>query len=76
MLNPELLKVFADKVLDFAEDYVLGSKSELDDKIVLPICSMIRITFGIPDDDEDMPDEVAKDPVYVDEEQPEGMNDK
>ena len=52
MLTPELLKIFADKVLDFAEDYVLGTKSTLDDRIVLPLCNMIRGTFDIPDNDE------------------------
>ena len=52
VLSPELLKKFADMVLDFAEDYVLGTKSTIDDAIVLPICALIRKTFGIPDNDE------------------------
>ncbi len=52
MLTPALLKSFADRVLDFAEDYVLGTKSTLDDRAVLPICKMIRVTFDIPDDDD------------------------
>ena len=52
MMSPELLKTFADKILDFIEDYVIGSKSEIDDRIVLPICDMIRKTFDIPDNDE------------------------
>ena len=52
MLTPELLTLFADKVLDFAEDYVLGTKSELDDRIILPLCNMLRNTFDIPDNDE------------------------
>ena len=51
MLTPDLLVKFADKVLDFAEDYVIGTKSNVDDKIVLPICSLIRETFNIPDND-------------------------
>ena len=51
MLTPELMKKFADMVLDFAEDFVLGSKSTVDDAIVLPVCSLIRSTFNIPDDD-------------------------
>ena len=51
MLNPELLKKFADMVLDFAENYVLGTASTIDDRIVLPICEMIRRTFDIPDND-------------------------
>jgi len=52
MLTPELLKKFADMVLDFAEEYVLGTASTVDDAIILPICDLIRKTFGIPDDDE------------------------
>lgn len=51
MLSPELLKKFADMVLDYAETYVLGTASTLDDRIVLPICNMIRQTFDIPDND-------------------------
>ena len=49
MLTPELLKKFADMVLDFAENYVTGTASTIDDKIVLPICDMIRSTFDIPE---------------------------
>lgn len=51
ILTPELLKKFADMVLDFAEDYVLGTKSTVDDAIVLPICALIRKTFDVPDND-------------------------
>lgn len=51
MLTPELLKKFADMVLDFAENYVLGTASPIDDKIVLPLCAAIRAAFNIPDND-------------------------
>lgn len=51
MLSPELLKELADKVLDFLEDKVMDSSNEIDDLIVLPICSMLRETFNIPDND-------------------------
>jgi hypothetical protein len=51
LLTPELLKTFADMALDFVEEYVAGTKSTIDDKIVLPICEQIRITFDIPDND-------------------------
>jgi hypothetical protein len=50
MLTPELLKTFADMVLDFVENYVEGSKSKIDDAIILPLCASIRGAFGIPDD--------------------------
>jgi len=51
LLTPELMKKFADMVLDFAEEFVLGTKSKLDDAIVFPLCETIRATFNIPDED-------------------------
>ncbi|KKM25508.1 hypothetical protein LCGC14_1594320 [marine sediment metagenome] len=51
MLTPELLKSFADMVLDFVEDYVEGTKSKIDDRLVLPLCASIRAAFDIPDND-------------------------
>jgi hypothetical protein len=52
LLSPDLLKQFADMVLDFVENYVAGSKSTIDDAIVMPLCANIRTAFNIPDDDE------------------------
>ena len=49
MLTPDLLKKFADTVLDFVEAYVKGTKSTVDDNIILPLCSLIRKTFDIKD---------------------------
>ena len=51
ILSPDLLKKFAEMVLDFAENYVTGTASSVDDKIVLPLCGLIRRTFGIDDND-------------------------
>lgn len=51
VLTPDLMKDFVDKLLDWVEDKVIGSKSTVDDRIVLPICAMIRKTFDVPDDD-------------------------
>lgn len=51
MFSPKLLKDFADMVLDFVEDAVTKSETDIDDKIVLPLCNMIRTAFDIPDDD-------------------------
>ena len=51
LLTPDLLKELADKVLDFAEDKVLGSQNKIDDAIVLPVIETIRAAFDIPDDD-------------------------
>ena len=51
LLTPDLLVKFADQVLDFAENHVLGTESKVDDKLVLPVCQLIRETFNIPDND-------------------------
>lgn len=47
----DLLKGFADEGLDFLENYVIGTKTDVDDGVILPLCTMIRETFGIPDND-------------------------
>jgi len=47
----EILKRFADFLLDFIEDHVLGSASTIDDRLILPLCELVRRTFGIPDND-------------------------
>lgn len=51
LLTPELIQKFADTVLDFIEDYVEGTKSSVDDDLVLPLCALIRTTFNISDND-------------------------
>jgi hypothetical protein len=51
LLTPELLKAFADMVLDFAEECVIGTASKVDDKLILPICDLLRAAFDIPDND-------------------------
>jgi hypothetical protein len=52
ILTPDLLKRFADLVLDFIETKVAGTASPVDDAIVLPLCGVIRGAFGIEDKDE------------------------
>ena len=47
----EILKRFADFLLDFIEDHVLGSASTIDDRLILPLCELVRRTFNIPDAD-------------------------
>lgn len=51
LLNEDLLKKFADMILDFIESTILGTKSEVDDALLLPLISMIRTTFNIKDND-------------------------
>ena len=49
MLTPDMMKKFADSMLDFLEDAVSKSDSKMDDKLVLPLCGMIRTVFDIED---------------------------
>lgn len=53
--NEDLMKKFADTILDFVEDKVKGSASTVDDMLVLPLCARLREAFGVPDND--TPDE-------------------
>ena len=45
------LKALMDWLLDFGEDYVIGTASKIDDALVLPVFNMIRIALDIPDND-------------------------
>ena len=49
MLKPEYLKKLVDFLLDLAEEAVLNSETTVDDKIILPLCELIRKAFDIPD---------------------------
>lgn len=51
-LTPEMLKSFADMILDWVEDAVENSENKIDDATILPLCTMIRSAFDIPDNDE------------------------
>lgn len=48
-LTPELLKTFADQILDWVENAVEESENKLDDATILPLCNMVRKAFDIPD---------------------------
>jgi hypothetical protein len=47
MLSPELLQKLAAQLISFVETYVKGTASDVDDKIVLPLCDLVRGAFGI-----------------------------
>lgn len=47
----DLIRDFADMVLDFVEERVLGTASKIDDMTVLPICKLIRAHYEIEDND-------------------------
>lgn len=50
-ISPEMLKGFIDAGLDVVENTVQNSVTMYDDMIVLPIVSLIRTSFDIPDND-------------------------
>jgi len=49
IIEPEALRKFGSGLIKFVEDFVLGTKSEVDDACVLPLCKMIRDTYGMDD---------------------------
>jgi hypothetical protein len=51
ILSPKLIHEFIDRILDFVEDKVQGSKSTVDDRLVLPLCDMLREITDTPDND-------------------------
>jgi hypothetical protein len=51
MLNPEVLKDVVDKLLDYVEEKIEDSETQIDDKLALPLIAMVREAFDIPDDD-------------------------
>lgn len=51
-LDSEDLRTWADKGLDLIEDKVAQTPTEYDDKIVLPMCKLMRDAFNIEDNDE------------------------
>lgn len=51
MLSPATLKKAVDGLLDIIEDAVQQSETTVDDAIVLPLVSLVRESFNIPDND-------------------------
>jgi len=51
ILSPETLKKGVDALLDVVENSVEKSENKVDDMIVLPLCKVIRDTFGVEDND-------------------------
>lgn len=47
MFDADLMKEFAEHLIDWVEKRVVGSASPLDDAIVLPLCAAVRGAFGL-----------------------------
>jgi len=52
-LTPELLKEWVDSGLDYIEEAVETSETQIDDVLVLPVINLIRTAFDVPDNDEE-----------------------
>jgi len=51
LLTPDVTKTGVDAFLDVIEDAAARSENTIDDKVVLPICAVIRVALGVPDND-------------------------
>jgi hypothetical protein len=51
ILTPKLIHDLIDTVLDFIEERVIGSHSTVDDRLVLPMCEILRDVTNTPDND-------------------------
>jgi len=51
MISPEMVSTMLDAGLDAIEEYIAKSESKIDDATIIPLISMIRTSFNIPDND-------------------------
>lgn len=51
LFDSEMMKKFADWVIDFIEDAIEKSETQLDDRFALPAIRAFRVAFDIPDND-------------------------
>ena len=52
LFDKDKLKEFSDKQLDFFEEAISKSETQLDDKFIIPILRAFRVSFDIPDNDD------------------------
>ena len=51
ILTEDMIKQLADMVIDFIENNIKNSGTEIDDTVILPLISKVRSTFNIKDND-------------------------
>lgn len=51
LVSKERYKEIVDKLIDVIEDAVEKTPNQVDDAIVLPLCSKVRDILDIPDED-------------------------
>lgn len=51
LLPDDIMKIGLDKLIDSIEDAIAKSPTKVDDALVLPILSALRIKLQVPDND-------------------------
>lgn len=51
LLPDDIMKIGLDKLLDSIEDAIAKSPTKVDDALVLPILSALRVKLQVPDND-------------------------
>ena len=51
ILTDDMIKQLADMVIDFIENNIKNSDTEIDDTVILPLISKVRSAFNIKDND-------------------------
>lgn len=51
LLPDDIMKIGLDKLLDSVEDAIAKSPTKVDDALVLPILSALRVKLQVPDND-------------------------
>lgn len=51
LIPDDIMKVALDKLIDSVEDAIAKSPTKVDDALVLPILSALRVKLQVPDND-------------------------
>lgn len=51
LIPDDIMKIALDKLIDSIEDAIAQSETRIDDALVLPILSALRVKLQVPDND-------------------------
>ena len=51
LIPDDIMKIALDKLIDSIEDAIVQSETRIDDALVLPILSALRVKLQVPDND-------------------------
>jgi len=51
LLTPDMFRGALDAALNYIESKVVNSENKIDDKLVLPLCRVLRNAIDLPDTD-------------------------